>query len=29
MLSRAAMEAVNPWPVKQELIVRRGPPGEK
>jgi polyphosphate kinase len=29
MLSRAARESGNPWPVKQEFIVRRSPPGEK
>jgi polyphosphate kinase len=29
MLSRAAREAVNPWPVKQEFTVRRGAPAEK
>jgi polyphosphate kinase len=29
MLSRAASEAANPWPVKQEFIVRRSPPVEK
>ena len=29
MLSRAARESGNPWPVKQEFIVRRSPPGER
>jgi polyphosphate kinase len=29
MLSRAAREAASPWPVKQEFVVRRSPPGEK
>jgi polyphosphate kinase len=28
MLSRAAREAGSPWPVRQEFIVRRRPPGE-
>jgi polyphosphate kinase len=28
MLSRAAGETDSPWPVKQEFIVRRSPPGE-
>jgi polyphosphate kinase len=27
-LSRAAREADNPWPVKQEFVVRRSPPGD-
>jgi polyphosphate kinase len=29
MLSRAASESEHPWPVKQEFIVRRSPPGER
>jgi polyphosphate kinase len=29
MLSRAARESGNPWPVKQEFIVRRSPPGDR
>ena len=29
MLSRAAGESDHPWPVKQEFIVRRSPPGDR
>ncbi|MDR0584019.1 MAG: polyphosphate kinase 1 [Treponema sp.] len=29
MLSRAARKSGNPWPVKKEFIVRRGPPVER